>query len=186
MKYSIAWLLLLVAFASCSTEQELTEEEKSIFFSVKTLERDYGLDLAGEPTETFNKTKYWMSNTDYEYEFESGSKGEDYIYVYNSISYETSVSEAKNGYTAFLLGTKIIPDLNAEKMPGELSFGDQQGAYLLQTEEGLPAGNMVMFREGKLLYLLSIGGIYFDSIADLEDMLEPEIERLRAFQFDSE
>jgi hypothetical protein len=179
MKTSILPAILLTLFLASCVTREMTGEDKRLLLSAEEVE-EFGFDFPDTgQLGKYTLEVYFDKAKDLEYEFETAAGDEDYLYIYNSISLETSSGDANLSYNAQKLGFKIGFDEGVSfiELDSLFQFGEKSSVRLVKNGQN-KIGNIFHFKKGKLAYVLIMYGLYFEEKEPIEMILLPKLTRI--------
>ncbi|HEY2335920.1 MAG TPA: hypothetical protein VGI18_00960 [Burkholderiales bacterium] len=176
----------LLAFASClffvvacSTEEPVTEADKTVVLRAAELARfGYRFDNI-EALETFTRKRHLDGTSEIAYRFQS-PPGSKVLFLHVSVKVAKSESDA-----AFTQGAEKVGLMIGFKKSGveerELA-APPAGKLSLLVKDERPIGNIFTASHGGKTFLLVMTGLYFDDPALWQKVIEPSMSRFRAYQ----
>jgi hypothetical protein len=183
IKFHLAILaILLILFCGCS-EQSIREEDKPLFLIVEEL-APYGLILENyRQYEVFRRNTYVDGAIEVEYEFDPPEDSGINLYLSVTASFERTERDAKLAYLTEQKGTTLGAKLGGaavSELKGFFTYGDESFFGFLMGEKG-PGGNLFMTRTGTKVYVVLIGGVYFDNLDDWSELITPKLQYLESY-----
>ncbi|MBN2716091.1 MAG: hypothetical protein JXX14_09570 [Deltaproteobacteria bacterium] len=152
-------------------------------YRVLTTARDLAPWLDGftpqKKNESASKVRYLDRSVDLEYTYE-----DDEIYLCTMVSRETNAANALMTFNAQWAGSKLSINLNEDchlsETGGGFSFGDSSHFATLVCN-GEPGGIVFSTRVNNNVYMLTLGGVYFDNVADFQKFVGPALSHLSSW-----
>jgi hypothetical protein len=158
---AVAFCLLFVV--ACSTEEPVTEADKTVVLRAAELSR-FGYRFENiEALETFTKKRHLDGTSEIEYHFQS-PPGAKVLFLHVSVKLAKNESDA-----AFTQG--------AEKVG--LMIGFKKSGVEERELPAPPSGKLSLLVK---TFLLVVSGLYFDDPALWQKVIEPSMSRFRAYQ----
>lgn len=183
-KLLMTMLILLVALSCGCAEQSIREEDKPLLVTVADL-APYGLTLDNyRPYEVFRRNIYVDGAIEIEYEFDPPEESGINLYVAVTASFERTVKDAKVAYLMEQKGTAVGAKLGGAAVSESKEFftyGDESFFGFLMGEKG-PGGNLFIMRTGTKVYVVLIGGVYFDNPDDWDELITPKLQYLESYK----
>lgn len=151
-----------------------TKDEISMLLTIDSF-ADYGFtNMPKEACESWLAKPNKDGSTQVEYEYDSElDPGSDYIYLLSTVELNRSEADAtqtfKKAIGAMKLDVGMFEGAGIEEQPNLIDMGDESYTALI-TSEGEPAGNIVVIRDGRIIHMLMVTGIYFDEKDRLEEL----------------
>ena len=182
-KLLIIILVMLVALSWGCARQSIREEDKPLLITVEDLV-PYGVRLDDyQQYETFQRDAFVDGSVDIAYEFDPPEDSEINLYLSVTVSFERTTKDAKMAYLMELKGTTFGAKLGgaaATESKGFFVYGDESFFAFLMGEKG-PGGNLFITRTGTKVYIVIIGGVYFDNPDDWADVIIPKLQYLESY-----
>jgi len=182
-KLLIIILVMLVALSCSCARQSIREEDKPLLLTVEDL-APYGVSLDDyQRYETFKRDVYIDGSVDIEYEFDPPEESEINLYLSVTASFERTIKDAKLAYQMELKGTTVGAKLGgaaATESKEFFAYGDESFFAFLMGEQG-PGGNLFITRSGTKVYIVIIGGVYFDNPDDWVEVIIPKLQYLESY-----
>jgi len=172
--------LLLFGFVGCSTEEPLSEADKSLFLRPADLAR-YGFQYDDPANyEKFSKSRQIDGAYQLKYEFQPDKSERRRVFIYASVSVARSDSDAALNEGAEAVG--MIIGLKASGVEErEMKSGSDGSKLRLLVKGDKPLGNIFTMREGRKTYFLVMTGLYFDDAEDWKKLFAPKLEQLAGY-----
>lgn len=125
---------------------------------------------------------FGTANVEYEYDIPLSAEVEDKVYIQSTLMVATTKAEAMQQHTFATLGLKggmlAAREVKVEPAPRLLNFGDQKYAATMSMN-GRTVGNMFVVRDGRVVHMLILSGIYFEDPAEVEKLMKPAVDEAR-------
>lgn len=127
----------------------------------------YGDPTLAEGESTLVRTHYIDRSYDIEFEFDN-----DEIGIYSLYTVERKTSDALTVYGSTALSTSLMEadEVTLEERPDLFSWGDNSSSQIMMFE-GQPAGHVIVARKGKVVFTVSVSGVFIDNPEELEELL---------------
>lgn len=183
MKYLTAILTVLLIFSFSCAKQSIHEEDKPLLLTVEELV-PYGLNVENyQQYEVFRRTIYVDGAIEVEYEFNPPEDSGINLYLSVTASFEPTEGDAKLAYLTEQKGTAIGAKLGGVTVTESeefFAYGDESFFGFLMGEKG-PGGNLFITRIGTKVYVVLIGGVYFDQKDDWAELIIPKLQYLESY-----
>ena len=181
-KFLISILAIFLILSACA-KQSIREEDKPLLLTVEEL-TPYGLSLDNyRQYEVFRRHIYVDGAIEVEYEFDPPEESGINLYLTVAASFEGTERDAKSAYVIERKGTTIGAKLGGVTVTESKEFftyGDESFFGFLMGEKG-PGGNLFITRTGTKVYLVLIGGVYFDNPDDWAELITPKLQYLESY-----
>jgi hypothetical protein len=199
---TLFWLLLLIplgllgvlaAFVGAgalylfsATEEEVTAKDRQLVVDVEALAEWIGDYVPDPRNETITKTRYIDRSLEIEYVYDGGAD-ESEPYLQCCVSWEPKLGDARAGYVAMWGGAKLgityLAETEAEVVErNDLFRWGDQSRFGIITADGAPCGNIFIARKGRFVFLLAIGGVYFDEGQAFGEWVTPALSGLEHYK----
>jgi len=176
-------LVMLVALSCGCARQSIREEDKPLLITVEDL-APYGVSPDDyQQYETFQRNVFVDGSADIEYEFDPPEDSEINLYISATASFERTTKDAQLAYQMELKGTTFGAKLGgaaATESQGFFTYGDESFFAFLMGKKG-PGGNLFITRTGAKVYVVIIGGVYFDNPDDWAELIMPKLHYLESY-----
>jgi hypothetical protein len=183
MKFLVAILVILLVFSCGCSKQSIREEDKPLLLTVEDLV-PYGLSVENyEQYEVFRRNIYVDGAIAIEYEFDPPEDSGINFYLAVAVSFERAERDAKSAYVMERKGTTFGAKLGGaavSEAKGFFTYGDESFFGFLMGEKG-PGGNLFITRTGTKVYVVLIGGVYFDNPDDWAELITPKLQYLESY-----
>lgn len=179
MKRFLIFLAILPVFFVLSCKDvAISEQEKALLLTPQVFE-SYDIYIPPSLEGQYKKTRYLDGSFDLDFEFEAPEDLKDYVYIYQTISFDKSESDAKISYKSVDFGMNLFDEEGVEyiDLNEEFSYGDESVFRLVKNEYGF-VGNTFQFRKGSISMALVIYGIYFDDGGYWKEFIGPHLKIL--------
>ena len=174
--------IILILSWSCA-KQSIRKADKPLLLTVEDL-TPYGLSLDNyRQYEVFRRHIYVDGAIEVEYEFDPPEESGINLYLTVAVSFERTERDAKFAYLAERKGTTIGAKLGGAPVTESKEFynyGDESFFGFLMGEKG-PGGNLFITRVGTKVYVVLIGGVFFDNPDDWEELISPKLQYLESY-----
>ena len=174
--------VLLILSCSCA-KQSIREEDKPLLLTVEDLV-PYGLSVENyEQYEVFHRDIYVDGAVEIEYEFDPPEDSGIGFYLAVAASFELTTKDAKVAYQMERKGTTIGAKLGGatiSEAKGFFTYGDESFFGFFMGERG-PGGNLFITRTGTKVYVVVMGGVYFDNSDEWADLITPKLQYLESY-----
>ena len=175
-------VILLILTCGCA-KQSIREADKPLLLTVEDL-TPYGLSLDNyRQHEVFRRNIYVDGSIEVEYEFDPPEDSGINLYLTAAASFERTERDAKLAYLAERKGTTLGAKLGGVTVTESKEFfeyGDESFYGFFMGEKG-PGGNLFIMRTGTKVYVVIMGGVYFDNPADWEELVTPKLQYLESY-----
>ena len=182
-KLLMTMLAMLVALSCGCAEQSIREEDKPLLVTVEDL-APYGLSLDNyQQYEVFRRNVYIDGAIEIEYEFDPPEESGINLYLSVAASFEPTTKDAKVAYVMEQKGTTFGAKLGGAAVRESKEFftyGDESFFGFLMGEKG-PGGNLFITRIGTKVYIVLIGGVFFDNPDDWAELITPKLQYLESY-----
>ena len=183
IKFLVVVLAVLLIFACGCARQSIREEDKPLLLTVAEL-APYGLSPDNyRQYEVFRRNIFVDGTIEVTYEFDPPDDSGINIYLSVAASFEHTESDAKLAYITERKGTTIgakLGGVSITESKGFFTYGDESFFGFLMGEKG-PGGNLFITRTGTKLYVVLIGGVYFDNQDDWAQLITPKLQYLESY-----
>jgi hypothetical protein len=183
MKFLVASLTILLIFSCGCAKQSIREEDKPLLLTVEEL-APYGLSLDNyRQYEVFRRNIYVDGAIEVEYEFDPPDDSGIHLYLSVTASFEPTEGDAKLAYLTERKGTTLGAKLGGVTVTESKEFfayGDESFFGFLMGEKG-PGGNLFITRAGTKVYVVLMGGVYFDNQDDWAELITPKLQYLESY-----
>ncbi|MBI3181796.1 MAG: hypothetical protein HYZ28_06600 [Myxococcales bacterium] len=167
-------------------ELPVTEEERAIVLTAEEL-AELGAGL--EPQPHLGKlTKGKLRDGSYEVRYEYDASDSGGLFLDSSVSVDDDLDSTIGAYAgmdvagragfALMLGGEG----KTVRRDDLIRWGEQSRHELLQDNQGQPAGNFFIARQGTKIFNVSFVGVGFDDRESIEALLLPKLERLEGYR----
>ena len=174
--------IILILACSCA-KQSIREADKPLLLTVEDL-TPYGLSLDNyRQHEVFRRNIYVDGAIEVEYEFDPPEDSGINLYLTVAASFERTERDAKFAYLTGRKGTTLGANLGGvtvTELKEFFAYGDESFFGFLMGEKG-PGGNLFITRTGTKVYLVLIGGVYFDNPDDWAELITPKLQYLESY-----
>lgn len=172
----------MVLACSCA-KQSIRAEDKPLLLTVEEL-APYGLSLDNyRQYEVFRRDIYVDGAIEVAYEFDPPDDSGINFYLSVTASFERTKGDAKLAYIAERKGTTLGAKLGGVTVTESKEFftyGDEAFFGFLMGEKG-PGGNLFITRIGTKVYVVLMGGVYFDNRDDWAELITPKLQYLESY-----
>lgn len=183
MKFLVAILAILLILSCGCAKQSIREEDKPLLLTVEEL-APYGLSLDNyRQYEVFRRNIYVDGAIEVEYEFDPPDDSGIHLYLSVAASFEPTEGDAKLAYLTERKGTTLGAKLGGVTVTESKEFftyGDESFFGFLMGEKG-PGGNLFITRAGTKVYVVLMGGVYFDNQDDWAELITPKLQYLESY-----
>ena len=183
VKFLVAILLLLLVLSCGCAKQAIREADKPLLLTVEDL-TPYGLSLADyRQHEVFRRNIYADGAIEIEYVFDPPEESGIHLYLTATASFERTEGDAQLAYLAERKGTTLGAKLGGATVNESerfFAYGDESFFGFLMVEKG-PGGNLFITRTGTKIYVVLIGGVYFDNPDDWAELITPKLQYLESY-----
>ncbi|MFL6566928.1 MAG: hypothetical protein ACJ8G5_18475 [Burkholderiales bacterium] len=174
--------LLLFGLLGCSTEEPLSEADKSLFLRPADLVR-YGFRYDDPANyEKFSKSRQIDGAYQLKYEFQPDQSERRRVFIYASVSVARSDSDAALNEGAEAVGMIIgLKASGVEERELGMKSGNDRSKLRLLVKGDKPLGNIFTVRDGRKTYFLVMTGLYFDDAEDWKKLVAPKLEQLAGY-----
>jgi hypothetical protein len=186
MKIKFHVIILTIPFIlSCGcAEQSIHEKDKPLLLTVADL-APYGVSPDNyQQYEVFRRNIYVDGAIEIEYEFDPPEDSGINFYLSVVASFERTTKDAKVAYLMERKGTTFGAKLGGAAVSESMEFftyGDESFFGFLMGEKG-PGGNLFITRTGTKVYVVLIGGVYFDNADDWAELITPKLQYLESYR----
>jgi hypothetical protein len=184
MKFHLAILAIFLILSCGCAKQSIREEDKPLLLTVEDL-APYGLSLDNYwQYEVFRRNINVDGAIEIEYEFDPPEESGINLYLAVAASFERTTKDAKVAYLMEQKGTTFGAKLGGAAVSESMEFftyGDESFFGFLMGEKG-PGGNLFITRTGTKVYVVLIGGVYFDSPDDWAELITPKLQYLESYR----
>jgi hypothetical protein len=157
-----------------------TAAERRLVVTTESLE-PFGFHNTGGRGENIRSMHQLDGSSDIQYNYESKNdpKAREYLYVLSKVQIFAQSLAAmqvfKMEQLAIRAGVGLQGKAQLVPRPELVTFGDQQ--YAVEIRRGdKPAGNLFIIRQGRVVHMLTIGGIHFEDPKQVEKLFKPILE----------
>lgn len=183
MKFFVAILTILLIFSFSCAKQSIQEEDKPLLLTIEELV-PYGLSVENyRQYEVFRRNIYVDGAIEIEYEFDPPEGSGINLYLSVTASFEPTEGDAKLAYLTERKGTTLGAKLGGVTVTESKEFfayGDESFFGFLMGEKG-PGGNLFITRTGTKVYVVLMGGVYFDQKDDWAELITPKLQYLESY-----
>ena len=177
-------ILAVLSILSCGcARQSIREEDKPLLLTVAEL-APYGLSLDNyRQYEVFRRKVFVDGAIEVAYEFDPPDDSGINLYLSVAASFERTESDAKLAYVTERKGTTLgakLGGVTITESKGFFTYGDESFFGFFMGEKG-PGGNLFITRIGSKLYVVLIGGVYFDNRDDWTELITPKLQYLESY-----
>lgn len=180
--FLIAILAILLILSGCA-KQSIREEDKPLLLTVEEL-APYGLSLDNyRQYEVFRRHIYVDGAIEVEYEFDPPADSGINLYVSVAASFERTERDAKLAYLTERKGTTLgakLGGVSVTELKEFFTYGDESFFGFLMGEKG-PGGNLFITRTGTKVYVVLMGGVYFDNRDDWAELITAKLQYLELY-----
>jgi len=183
MKFIFVSLAIFLMLVCGCAKQSIREEDKPLLLTVEEL-APYGLSLDNyRQYEVFRRNIYADGAIEIEYEFDPPDDSGINLYLSVAASFEPTEGDAKLAYLTERKGTTQGAKLGGVTVTESKEFftyGDESFFAFLMGEKG-PGGNLFITRTGTKVYVVLMGGVYFDNQDDWAELITPKLQYLESY-----
>ncbi|HEY0139322.1 MAG TPA: hypothetical protein VGF48_00425 [Thermoanaerobaculia bacterium] len=160
----------------------VTEADRKVVVTAERLHEHGG----PEPNPDYEKItvqRFFGSATiQYEYDIPAHVEADDKVYIQSSVNVTMSSAEAIQQHTLGVLtlraGMAAVDGVQVVAAPHLLTFGDQKYSALLKRGDD-PVGNLLVVRDGRIVHMLIVSGIYFEDAKAITELMKPPVDEAR-------
>ena len=182
-KFRFAILAILLILSYSCAKQSIRDEDKPLLLTVEDL-APYGVSLDDyRQYEVFRRNIYVDGAIEIEYEFDPPEESGINLYLAVAASFERVERDAKLAYLTERKGTTLGVKLGGATVTEAKEFftyGDESFFGFLMGEKG-PGGNLFITRTGTKVYVVIMGGVYFDNPDDWAELITPKLQYLDTY-----
>ena len=183
MKLLVVILVMLLILPCGCAKQSIREKDKPLLLTVAEL-APYGLSLDNyRQYEVFRRNVFVDGAIEVAYEFDPPDDSGINLYVSVAASFERTESDAKLAYVTERKGTTLgakLGGVTITESKGFFTYGDESFFGFFMGEKG-PGGNLFITRIGSKLYVVLMGGVYFDNQDDWTELITPKLQYLESY-----
>jgi hypothetical protein len=183
MKFLVASLAILLILSCGCAKQSIREEDKPLLLTVEEL-APYGLSLDNyRQFEVFRRNTSADGAIEVEYEFDPPDDSGINLYLSVAASFERTESDATLAYLMERKGTALGAKLGGVTVTESKEFftyGDESFFGFLMGKKG-PRGNLFITRTGTKVYVVLMGGVYFDNRDNWAELITPKLQYLESY-----
>lgn len=157
-----------------------TGDEKRLVLTAAAFE-PYGIESWSPQAESFSSMRQLgLRSIHYDYDSRKAPGVEDYLVLMSSTEVHSQTMNARQSFQmqkiGMKAGTALAGGSKLVEVPSLLAgTGDDRYAAILKNDRG-NAGNIFIVRQGRAVFTITIGGVYFDDPEDAKELLAPLIE----------
>jgi len=171
-------IICIIILISC-TKGPIKKRDKPLLITTPDI-IDLGYSIKKyKQYEKMSRTKFLDGSIEIEYELDMPDNKESSVYIYNSISIDTDLKDARHEYK--ILKFTHMKVLKSEESKKFFSYGDESFfAYIINNKE--KTGTLFLARKGKKIYSLITGGIVFDNKKEWISLVKPKLDYMTKYK----
>ncbi len=170
-------------FEMTATDLDVTDADRAAVLDIAELTEWMEGFAPQSSQEVWSKKRYIDGSIELDYEYDE-PENENAPYLSCTVNFDSKPSEAKITYLASWNSMKLglgLNDARVEERNDLFSWGETSKFGLLMSE-GDPFGNALAAYKGSKSVLIVFSGVYFDDAEALNELLEPTLMSLEAYE----